>query len=115
MISPEPEQPTDIYRLIREAIERKQQVLATYHGYYREMCPHALGYNKRGDAQALFYQFGGESSRPLGPPGSPENWRCIRIDELSNVSLRVGEWHTAGDHTRHETCVFHRLDLSITR
>ena len=39
MISPEPEQPTDIYRLIREAIERKQQVLATYHGYYREMCP----------------------------------------------------------------------------
>ncbi|HET9847819.1 MAG TPA: hypothetical protein VFR68_04605 [Candidatus Dormibacteraeota bacterium] len=114
MISPRRDESLDVYGLIRQAIERKQQVLGFYHGYYREMCPHAIGLNKRSEPQALFYQFAGGSSRPLGPPASPQNWRCIRIDDLSNVSLRDGEWHTASDHRSNETCVFQRLDLSVT-
>lgn len=114
MISPRRDESLDVYDLIRQAIERKQQVLGFYHGYYREMCPHAIGLNKRGEPQALFYQFAGESSRRLGPPGSPENWRCIRVNELSDVSVRDGAWHTATDHTSRETCVFRQLDLSVT-
>ena len=113
MISPEPEQPADVYSLIRQAIERKQQVLATYHRYHREMCPHALGVNKRGEPQALFYQFGGESSEPLAPPGSPHNWRCLRLNELEDVTTKDGEWHTAPHHTRPNTCIFHRIDLTV--
>ncbi|ENX5829076.1 hypothetical protein ACFRB5_004549 [Salmonella enterica] len=31
------------YDLIAEAIKGKLQVTAYYQGYYREMCPHALG------------------------------------------------------------------------
>lgn len=114
MIPPLPGPPTDLYSLIRRAIERKQQVLATYQGYYREMCPHAIGINRHGQQQALFYQFAGQSSTALGPPGSPDNWRCLRIDELQNVSFRDGEWHTAPHHTRPNSCVFHRLDLAVS-
>jgi hypothetical protein len=112
-MSPIPQDATDNYALIWEAIERKQQVLAIYQGYYRELCPHSIGINKHGERQGLFYQFGGESRSGLGPPGSPDNWRCIRIDELSDIRLRDGEWHTAPHHTRPQMCVFHRVDLSI--
>jgi hypothetical protein len=104
----------DVYSLIREAIQNRQQVIATYQGYYREMCPYAVGINRRGERQALFYQFAGESRSGLGPPGSPDNWRCIRIDELTEVSVRDGAWHSAPNHTQPENCVFHRLDLAVT-
>jgi len=110
---PAPQDTTHTYGLVRQAIEKRQQVTATYRGYYREMCPHSLGVNKRGEQQALFYQFAGQSGSELGPPGSADNWRCLRIDELSDVSLRAGEWHTAPDHTRPQTCVYQRLDLEI--
>ena len=104
---------TDIYDLVRRAIEMRQQVLATYRGYYREMCPHSIGVNKLGEQQALFYQFAGDSGSGLGPPGSPDKWRCLRIDELSDVALRDGEWHTAPGHTRPQTCVYQRLELEV--
>ena len=55
--------------------------------------------------QALFYQFDGHSSSGLGPDGSPGNWRCMFLDELSDVSAEQGEWHTAPNHTRPQTCV----------
>lgn len=29
----------NVYQIIRQAILNKEQVLATYHGYHREMCP----------------------------------------------------------------------------
>jgi hypothetical protein len=102
------------YRLVRKAIARKQQVLAFYRGYYREMCPFLIGISRHGRLQALFYQFAGESSQQIGPPGSPDNWRCIAVDELEDVRLRDGDWHSAPNHTRPETCVFQRLDLSDT-
>ena len=113
MIAPKPDTQSEVYDLIRQAIEQRLQVLAMYDGFYREMCPHALGFNKQGEEVALFYQFGGESHQPLGPTGSSDNWRCLRIAELSNVSIKRGEWHTAPHHTRPNTCIFHRLDLAI--
>jgi len=92
------------YDLIRQAIQRKQQVLATYDGHRREMCPHVLG-TKAGRAQALFYQFGGTSSSGLEPVGSPSNWRCIELSKLAEVSVRDGDWYTAPNHSRPQTCV----------
>ncbi len=103
----------DNYTLIREAIEKRQQVLATYRGFEREMCPHAIGVSRRHERQALFYQFGGGSASGIGPPGSPDNWRCILIDEMHHISVRDGAWHTAPDHTRLNTCTFNQLDLEV--
>ncbi len=92
------------YNLIRQAIIEKKQVVATYNGHQRELCPHVIG-TKNGRQQALFYQFGGtSSSRPI-VPGSKENWRCIPIEGLINVEIREGQWHTSSDHTQPQTCV----------
>jgi len=95
-----------IYQMIRQAIIDKDIVVAAYHGYVREMCPRVLG-TKRGRLQSLMYQFAGGSSSGLEPDGSPANWRCVIVEELSNVSTRrsKGEWHTASDYSRPQTCV----------
>ncbi len=95
---------TDTYNLIRQAIVNKQQIIARYDGYPREMCPHAIG-RKNNREQALFYQFGGSSKSGLGAQGSSSNWRCIPVSGLKDVSLRDGQWHTASDHTQRQTCV----------
>ena len=94
---------TETYELIRRAVLNKEQVIATYQGRRREMCPHFLGV-KDGRPQGLFYQFGGTSSSGLGPHGSDQNWRCIPISGLIEVSIKAGAWHTAAT-SREQTCV----------
>ncbi|MBS7815400.1 hypothetical protein J7560_08235 [Wohlfahrtiimonas chitiniclastica] len=99
------------YELIAEAIKNKKQIIATYQGYKREMCPHALG-TKNGKKQALFYQFGGASSKGSIVPGSKDNWRCIPIAGLSDVTIKDGEWYTAHNHSTCQTCIDH-IDIEV--
>lgn len=94
----------DAYPRIRQAVIDRHQVIGIYNGHRRLMCPHVIGI-KGGRRQALFYQFGGTSESGLGPNGSAENWRCIPVDELYDVEVQKGEWHTAPRHPRRETCV----------
>ena len=91
------------YDLIKKAILEKKIVTAEYNGYYREMCPHLLG-RKNNTPQALFYQFGGDSSSGLSSD-ERKNWRCIPVDNLENIELKTGQWHTASNHSRPSTCV----------
>jgi hypothetical protein len=93
------------YEVIRDAILCKKTITATCDGHPRVMCPHVIGRNKSGEEQALFYQYGGTSSRGLGPDGSPRNWRCIKIARLKNVRSEEGPWHTAPDHLHPQSCV----------
>jgi hypothetical protein len=92
------------YQTIRNAILNKQQVVATYNGYVREMCPHALGH-KNGIEQALFYQFAGDSSKGRITSDSKNNWRCLTIAELKNISVQDGGWHTFENHSRPSKCI----------
>lgn len=92
------------YATIRNAILKKLQVVATYQGHVRHMCPHVIG-TKNGKEQALFYQFGGTSSSGPIVPDSTANWRCIPLDGLSVITVRDGPWYTAGNHSRDQTCV----------
>ena len=103
--------PSNTYNIIREAIIKKQQVTAMYSGYYREMCPHVIG-TKNGTEQALFYQFGGDSSSELHPPGDLGNWRCIPLAGLSEIVARNGEWHSAQNYPGPQTCV-DEIDLAV--
>ena len=89
------------YNALREAILARQQVACTYHGYNREICPHVLGL-KNGREKVLTYQFGGGSSSHLPPDGE---WRCMFVDEISDVSTQKGPWHTGTGHSRPQTCV----------
>lgn len=103
--------PSQAFGVIREAIQNRRQVIATYNGHRREMCPHVLGW-KNGREQALFYQFGGTSSS-AGHMGSGDinNWRCLPLDGLSDIDVRDGEWHSFSPHTQPQTCVD---DIAIT-
>jgi len=90
-----------VQEIIVEAIGKKLVVTATYQGYQRIMCPHVIGY-KAGILNALFFQFAGGSKSGLPPGGQ---WRCVHVDELSNVSAAPGDWHIGPDHSRPQTCV----------
>ena len=99
----------DTYSIIRGAIVNKLQVLATYKGLPREMCPHAIG-TKKGKAHALFYQFAGESSSALPPEGG---WRCLSIDELINVSTMKGAWHTSPNYSVERQKCIDDIDAAV--
>jgi hypothetical protein len=96
---------SDTYAIVRQAILDKRQIVATYHGHRREMCPHVIG-TKNGREQALFFQFAGSSRSGLPPGGE---WRCIPLEDLTDVSSRAGRWYTAAG-TRRQTCV-DRIDV----
>jgi hypothetical protein len=92
------------YEIVRQAIQNRQQVRATYGGHARDMAPHLLG-TKKGVAHGLFYQFGGTSETGLAPPQSVRNWRRLPIEGLSELSVLGGEWHSAPLGRQHQRCV----------
>jgi hypothetical protein len=92
----------DVYEKLREAIEQRKQVVATYGGQVREFCPHVLGI-KGVERHVLAFQFGGSSTGSLPPSGE---WRCFRVDGLSDVTLRDGHWHSRTDlNVWIDTCI----------
>ena len=99
----------DVYGLLYQAIRQRKQVIATYDGNRREMCPHVLG-SKNGVRHVLAFQFAGGSSRGLPPGGQ---WKCMDVDRLSNVSLREGPWQTGLRTTgKPQSCV-ESVDISV--
>jgi hypothetical protein len=89
------------YERIKQAIERKEQVVAEYDGAPREFSPHVLG-RKDGRSHVLVYQFGGHSS--AGRPVRGE-WRCLDVAKLRNVTTRPGPWHTAANIFNPQSCL----------
>jgi hypothetical protein len=71
--------PNATYILFRNAILGEQQVVCFYDGRLRELCPHIIGTNKRGEEVVLAWQFAGESSGPL------PQWRCLKLAEISDA------------------------------
>jgi hypothetical protein len=93
--------PSSAYKLFEEAIIHRKQILCTYQGRPRELCPIILGHSQ-GREKALTYQFGGQSSKGLPPGGQ---WRCLWLAEVSNVRLRAGPWHAGDSHNQPQGCV----------
>jgi hypothetical protein len=90
------------YDLFLRAMRERKQVVCMYQGKRREVCPIILG--RSGDREKLLaYQFGGASSRPLTDPKS--RWRCMFLDEVSNIVLREGPWRAGDNHSTSQTCV----------
>jgi len=96
-----------VYSLVRQAILEKKQVHAVFAGLPRRLCPHVIG-AKNGRPQALFFQFGGSSRRGPLPAG---DWRCLPIDQLTDVSIHEGSWRTRR-HTQPQSCV-DEVDLEV--
>lgn len=68
--------------------------MALYHGHARLLCPHALG-EREGKLLLLAWQVGGGSQRGLGRAESANNWRCMDIDALSDLTVFPGPWSSA--------------------
>ena len=90
---------------IRSAIVHRRPIAALYRGRRRLLCPHLLGWNKQRRLQVLCYQYGGDSESGLEPAGAPDNWRCLAVENLTQVELLDGPWQTAENHSRPQTCI----------
>jgi len=90
---------------IRAAIVHRRPIAALYRGRRRLLCPHLLGWNRRGRLRVLCYQHGGDSETGLQPNAPSENWRCLAVENLSQVELLDGPWHTADNHSRPQTSI----------
>ena len=100
------------YTTVRQAILDKQQITAVYDGYHREMCPHAIGW-KNGREQALFFQFGGDTSKGvIQDPHGSKNWRCLELSKLAQVVAQSGPWYTADNHSTASTCL-DQIDVEV--
>ena len=101
---------TDTYQEITSAIQKKKQIHAIYNGHFRKMCPHVLGHSKNGEPMVLSYQFAGNSSK--GPLSKGE-WRCMKVNELSQVQLVDGTWYSEETkRIRRSPCV-DQIDIEI--
>ena len=98
--------PIATYSLFRNAILGEQQVVCIYDGRVRELCPHIIGTNRRGEEVVLAWQFGGESSGPL------PQWRCLKLANIRSARTREGRCHEGGSHRTTQTCVS-TIDLDI--
>src|SRR5215831_11708765 len=94
---------SEIYGLLRYAAAHGQPVAASYDDQPRLLCPH-VGGRKSGRWHVFCYQFGGgsNSAEALAPEGGG-TWRCLAIEKLSQVELRMG-WHTE-PHSERQTCI----------
>jgi uncharacterized protein (DUF4415 family) len=100
--------PSSVYKLFAQAMTSRNQVLCTYDGYLRELCPVILGHTN-GQEMALAYQFAGQSKSGLPPRGQ---WKCLSLSKVGNVQLRDGPWHTGSSHTKPQHCV-QEVDLDV--
>ena len=97
--------PEQAHAQVRSAIVHRRPIAALYGGRRRLLCPHLLGWNKRRRLQVWCYQYGGDSVSGLKPAGASANWRCLTVENLSQVELLVGPWQTAENHSRPQTCI----------
>ena len=86
---------------MHQAILHQKQLVCTYQGQPREICPYILGH-KNGAEVVLVYQFGGRSNRGLAVKGE---WRCFQLAGMRNVEVRDGPWHGAAEHRKTQRCV----------
>jgi hypothetical protein len=99
------------YDLIRNAVLEKNSLSALYKEHLRIFSPFVLG-TKAGDPHVLGYQFDGTSEQPLGPEGSPVNWRCLRVAGLTKVKVLPGIWHPVPKGSKaHQNCI-DQVDVS---
>jgi hypothetical protein len=98
--------PSATYALFRNAILGEEQVVCSYDGRSRELCPHIIGINRSGEEVVLAWQFAGSSD------GRLPQWRCLRLANVRNPVMRDGSWHEGGSHRSEQTCVS-EIDLDI--
>lgn len=99
---------TKNYALFRQALQDAKQIVCTYKGYCRELCPVIIGHSD-GKEKVLAFQFAGGSSSHLPRGGE---WRCLDLSEVTDAEMRDGAWHEGTGHAAQQRCV-KDVDLDI--
>jgi hypothetical protein len=81
--------PSDIYDRIWHAVRERKQIVFSYDGAKREVCPLVLGYAADGEEKVFTYQFAGATSRRAKLP----NWRCFSLASVKMLQVQAGKWH----------------------
>ena len=102
--------PSPTYTLFRNAILAEQQVICSYGGRHRELCPLVLGTNKKGEEAVLAWQFAGESQQASFRNGG--TWKCLGSPMSAMRAARDGRWYEGQSHRSEQTCVTN-VDLDI--
>jgi hypothetical protein len=102
--------PSDAYKLIFQALRRREQLTFSYQGLPRECCPVILGYAADGREVLFAYQFAGATSGKTKLP----QWRCFHIEGIRDLRSRSGSWLEGTSHTQAQTCV-HFVDVDVNR
>jgi hypothetical protein len=89
------------HALFLAAMRERQQIVCMYQGFIREICPVMLGRTGL-EEKALVFQFGGLTSK--GPITKPD-WKCFRLSEVHDATLRPGRWHAGTEHTAASHCM----------
>lgn len=100
--------PSPTYKLFARAMAERKQILCSYDGCRRELCPAVLGH-RGGKEVALAFQFGGESTTRLPPGGG---WRCLELARVEDAKVRDGPWHAGTRHRQPQSCV-EIVDLDV--
>jgi hypothetical protein len=93
--------PSATYQLIREAMFAEKQIVCSYDGHRRELCPIVVGHSGK-EEKLLAYQIGGTSSKGLPPGGQ---WKCLSVGKIRDVTLRQGPWREGQRHSQEQRCV----------
>lgn len=96
-----PDDLAPVYATIHGAIVDRQQLLFTYEGFEREVCPHSLGW-KESRLACFAFQFAGGSRTTLPPTGE---WRCFHLDQMADARTRSGPWHTGPAIHLNSSCI----------
>src|SRR5882724_8206816 len=100
--------PSDMYKLIFQALRQREQLTFSYQGLPRECCPVILGYAADGGEVLFAYQFSGATSSKTKLP----QWRCFYVASIRDLKSRSGAWLEAKSHTQAQTCV-HCVDVDV--
>ncbi len=91
--------------LLRDAIENTRQIQAMARDLPRVFCPHILG-TTNGHWCVVVWQFEGYSNK-----GDLPNWRLFALDELDEIQVREGPWHSGSFRgRRRRTFPIDRID-----
>jgi uncharacterized protein (DUF4415 family) len=100
--------PSPAYKLFEQAITSRKQILCTYDGYFRELCPVILGHTNRQE-MALAFRFAGQTKSGLPPR---DQWKSLSLAKVSDIKLRDGPGHAGASHTSPQHCL-QQVDLDI--
>jgi hypothetical protein len=100
--------PSHTYRLIFQALRRRDQLTFSYQGLSRECCPVILGYAADGREVLFAYQFAGATSSKTKLP----QWRCFYVEGVGDLRPRPGAWLEGTSHTQAQSCV-HFVDVDV--